>query len=108
MDTTAPATRVALPIRPNGEWVEVRLDAPAGGGRLEKADLDVHPPMAFRMYRVYRVSDGALLANGGWDPSRTRPIRVIPADNCVGDGDAVRFMARGWHHTDLTGVVTWA
>lgn len=97
-----------MPVSVNGEWVEARIDAPAGGGRLEKAELDVEPNTAFRVYRVYRASDGALLANGGWDQSRTRPIRVIPADNYVGAGDAVRFTARGWHHTGLAGVVTWA
>lgn len=59
------------------------------------------------MYRVYRASDGALLANGGWDRSRTRPIRVIPADTYVGPHDRVRFTARGWFYDSLEGVLTW-
>lgn len=59
------------------------------------------------MFRVYRLSDGALLANGGWDVSRTRPIRVVPADNYVGPHDAIRFTAKGWFHDSLEGVVTW-
>lgn len=83
------------------------MPAPAGGAWLEKADLDIEPETAFRMFRVYRQSDGALLANGGWDRSRTRPIKVIPADTRVGPGDGVRFTARGWYHTALAGVVTW-
>lgn len=106
MDDLRTVARIALPVA-NGDWVEATLPAPAGGARLEKAELDIEPPTAFRMFRVYRQSDGALLANGGWDRSRTRPIKVIPADARVGPGDGVRFTARGWDHAALAGVVTW-
>ena len=101
-------TPVALPKSLNGEWIETIVHPPAGGALLEKADLLVDPPTAFRVYRVYRQSDGALLANGGWDRSRTRPIRIIPASSYVGGGDAVRFTACGWFHDSLEGTVTWA
>lgn len=107
MDPADFITRIALPASRDGEWVEATTDAPAGGARLEKANLEVDPDTAFRMYRVYRRSDGALLANGGWDRSRTRPVRLVPADNWVGPGDGVRFTARGWYHAALEGVVTW-
>lgn len=107
MDDTHTIATVSLPYHGDGQWVEALIPAPEGGATLERAALGVEPDTAFRIFRVYRASDGQLLANGGWDRTRTRPIKIIPASTYVGPGDAVRFTARGWYHTALEGIVTW-
>jgi hypothetical protein len=55
------------------------------------------PDSAFRRYRIYRQSDNALLANGGWDQARTREIRLWPEDPIVPPGDTLMLYATVWH-----------
>ncbi len=80
---------------------------PPGGARLDTVSVTVEPPMSFRVYRVYRESDGEVLANGGWTPSRDRPLRIFPLNDWVAPGDRVRFEVCTWHATACEGMISW-
>lgn len=99
-----------LPSVPPGEWVETFWMNPGGLKELDRVDLHVTPPEAFREFLVHRQSDGVLLANGGWDPSRARALRLMPADLTVRPGDGVRVRARApqWPTpVQMTAVLLW-
>lgn len=99
---------VTWPDAPDGEWRGVVLAPPPGGARLDAVALTVEPPLAFRIYRVIRESDGEVLANGGWTPSRDRPLRIFPETEWVGPTDRVRFEVCTWHATAREGRLVWA
>lgn len=91
-----------------GEWRSLTVPAPPTGGHLAEVSLSVDPPMAARVYRVLRESDGEVLANGGWTPSRDRPLRIFPASTWVGPTDTVRFEVATWGVARCEGSLTWA
>jgi hypothetical protein len=100
--------RVTLPDAPTGTWREARWrngDTPL---ELERATLDVDPPHAYRQLRVYRAN-GDLLANESWDQSRTRGIRILPANKIVAAGEELLIRAMAWWPSpvELTAVFTW-
>lgn len=100
-----------LPEATDGAWVEATWTNPGPAVELARADLRVTPPEAFRQFIVYRLSDGSVLTNGGWDPSRTRPIRIWPADATIQPGEGVRVRARApqWPTpVQMTAVFQWA
>lgn len=99
-----------LPETTGEEWVEATWINPGAAVELEKADLVVQPKEAYRLFRVYRLSDGSLLTNGGWDAAHTRPLRVWPADTTIPPGDGVRVRARAprWPTpVQMWAVLTW-
>lgn len=78
-------------------------------GELTRVALDVAPPEAFRQVRVRRAN-GDLLANESWDQSRTRGVRIWPADRAVAVGERLRLEAVAWWDkcpVELTAVLHW-
>jgi hypothetical protein len=71
--------------------------------------MQADPTAAAHEFRIYRRSDRELLANGGWFISRTRPIRLLPADATVSAGDGVLVRARAeWPEpVRLDALLTW-
>lgn len=96
------------PAAPDGEWRSLEIPSPVTGGHLDEVALTVEPAQAARVYRVVRQSDGEVIANGGWTPSRDRPLRLFPVSTWVGPGDAVRFEVATWGTTACAGALTWA
>lgn len=96
------------PAGSDGVWRSLTIPAPETGGHLQEVSLSVDPPMAARMYRVLRESDGEVLANGGWTPSRDRPLRIFPVSTWVGPSDVVRFDVATWGVAHCEGSLTWA
>jgi hypothetical protein len=99
---------VTLPAGPDGTWRSVWAEPPAGGAELASVTLTVEPYMAARVYRVIRESDGEVIANGGFTPSRDRPLRIFPVSAWVGPGDRVRVDVSTWDVTACEGWLTWA
>lgn len=98
---------VSWPAGPDGEWRSVWVEPPTGGADLAEVSVHVAPYMAARVYRVIRESDGEVVANGGFTPSRDRPLRIFPVSTRVGAGDRVRFDVRTWDVTTCEGKVVW-
>lgn len=96
------------PVAPDGAWRSVWVEPPAGGAQLDEVSLTVEPYMAARVYRVIRESDGEVVANGGFTPSRDRPLRIFPVSTWVGPGDRVRFDVATWDVTLAEGRLGWA
>lgn len=94
MDPAESATRVTLPAGPSGVWREITWVCPTTQTLLG-ATLEVTPPEAFRQLRVRRLT-GEMLANHSWDQSRTRGIRLWPANREVRAGETLRLEAIAW------------
>lgn len=94
MDDGESVARVSLPPGASGVWRSATWVSPEAGA-LEGATLEVDPPTAFRALRVRRAN-GELLANESWDRSRTRGLRIWPADRRLAAGEAVTVEAVAW------------
>ncbi len=107
MDQADPVTRVALPAGGYGAWRTLDWVSPVAQ-TLEKATLEVDPPIAFRALTVRRAN-GDILANESWSPNRARGVRIWPADMTVAAGETLRVEAVSWWATpvDLTLRMTW-
>lgn len=70
--------------------------------------MDVDPATAFRHLHVRR-ENGELLANHSWDQSRTRGVRIWPANRVVQAGETLRVQACAWWSTPvaLTAILHW-
>lgn len=50
---------------------------------------------------VLRRTDGEILGNGGWDRSRTRPLRILAADRRLHYGEPLQIAVRAWEPISL-------
>jgi hypothetical protein len=108
MDITATdVDRIVLPDGERGAWREMTWVNPVTRD-LRWVAVDAEPNEAFRQLRVFRA-DGELLGNESWDQSRTRGVRIWPANRTVKAGEVLHLRAVAWWHApvQLTAVLKW-